>query len=34
MANFVDYDDETNDFEVERDSPDDVTYVIDGLLSF
>jgi hypothetical protein len=34
MANFIDYDDETNDVEVERDNPNDVTYVIDGLLSF
>jgi hypothetical protein len=34
MPNFFDYDDETNDVEVERDNPNDVTYVIDGLLSF
>jgi hypothetical protein len=34
MPNFIDYDDETNDFDVEQDSPSDVTYVLDGLLSF
>jgi hypothetical protein len=27
MPNFVDYDDETNDVEIERDNPNDVTYV-------
>jgi hypothetical protein len=34
MPNFVDYDDETNDVEIERDSPNDVTYTLDGLLTF
>ncbi len=27
MPNFVDYDDETNDVDVEYDSPNDVTFV-------
>lgn len=34
MPNFIDYDDETNDVEVERDNPNDVTYILDGILSF
>ncbi|QIN94197.1 hypothetical protein PP459_gp036 [Streptomyces phage Wakanda] len=34
MPNFIDYDDETNDVEVERDNPNDVTYILDGLLTF
>ncbi|AVD99397.1 hypothetical protein SEA_BILLNYE_226 [Streptomyces phage BillNye] len=34
MPNFIDYDDETNDVEVERDNPSDVTYILDGLLTF
>jgi len=34
MPNYVDYDDETNDVQIEQDSPDDVTYILDGLLTF
>jgi len=34
MPNYVDYDDETNDVEIERDNPNDVTYILDGLLNF
>jgi len=34
MSNFIDYDDETNDVEVERDNPNDVTYILDGILTF
>lgn len=34
MPNFVDYDDETNDVEIELDNPNDVTYILDGSLTF
>lgn len=34
MPEIFDYDDETQDFTVDNDSPNDVTFVLDGTTTF